>query len=178
MYHEDYFRKQLPFQPENPQHCGPGPYYITICTNGHECNLAEIVNHRLILSPVGQITSVCWKGISDDYGNIVLDEFVIMPNHLHGIVRILENNLRKYSNDPDSADEHLPHKRPKEISIEKIIWNFKTKSSNFIRQEEYGGFQWKWSNYIYFIRNSADLYRIKNYIQTNPFNWNIDPDNI
>src|SRR5271157_3677875 len=66
----------------------PGGYFITICTQNHECVLGEIVDGQVRLSPAGEIASQCWSEIPKHFPNVELDVNVMMPNHVHGIIII------------------------------------------------------------------------------------------
>jgi putative transposase len=65
-------------------------YFVTICTHERECVLGEIKNGAMKLSGAGEITTACWLEIPRHFQNVSLDEFVIMPDHMHGIL-ILTN---------------------------------------------------------------------------------------
>ena len=69
----------------------PGAYFITICTADRECLFGEVVNRNMQLNPMGQIARQCWLAIPDHFPNTALDEFIIMPNHVHGIIWIVES---------------------------------------------------------------------------------------
>jgi len=69
-----------------------GAYFITICTQNRECYFGEIKNKKMILSPTGAIADVLWYEIKNHVKNIELGEFVVMPNHIHGIL-ILNGNV-------------------------------------------------------------------------------------
>jgi REP element-mobilizing transposase RayT len=70
-----------------------GLYFITLCAQNHECVFGNIVNGKMILNEYGKITNDCWLEIPQHYQNIVLHEFVIMPNHIHGILEIAANGV-------------------------------------------------------------------------------------
>lgn len=67
-----------------------GKYFVTICTSGREHSFGEIINDKMQLSPVGVIADVLWHELKNHFDNIELDAFVVMPNHIHGIVAITE----------------------------------------------------------------------------------------
>jgi putative transposase len=69
-----------------------GAYFITICTKGRESYFGEIVNEKMQLSPVGVIADILWYEIKNHAKNVQLDEFVVMPNHIHGIIILNGNN--------------------------------------------------------------------------------------
>jgi REP element-mobilizing transposase RayT len=72
----------------------PGEYFVTICTHSHECVLGKIIHGEMRLNEIGKIVEKCWKEIPIHFPNTELDEFVVMPNHIHGIIV-----LRDYSRD-------------------------------------------------------------------------------
>jgi hypothetical protein len=71
----------------------PGEYFVTICAKNHECMFGSILNGSMNLNEKGRIVDGCWKGIPEHFPNVDLDEYVIMPNHFHGIVIVNEINI-------------------------------------------------------------------------------------
>jgi putative transposase len=68
----------------------PGEYFITICTYNHECIFGNIVDEEMKLSTEGAIAQRCWEKIPKHFSNVQLDEYSIMPNHVHGILILTE----------------------------------------------------------------------------------------
>lgn len=66
-----------------------GAYFITICIQNRECLLGSIVNGKMILNDAGKMIAAWWKKLFEKFLNIVIDEYVIMPNHIHGIIQIV-----------------------------------------------------------------------------------------
>jgi hypothetical protein len=79
-----------------------GAYFITIVTQNRACLFGAVVEGRMRLNPLGQIVQECWLAIPDHFPHALLDEFVIMPNHLHGIIVLqeMENSV---------GTRHVPH---------------------------------------------------------------------
>jgi len=75
----------------------PGIYFITICTKNHECLFGEILNGEMRLNDFGKIAHQCWLEIPNHFPHIQLDEFVIMPDHIHGIIILNDIVGRKFS---------------------------------------------------------------------------------
>ena len=76
----------------NWNYAKPGYYFITICTQFKKPHFGYINNGRMILSANGKIADDCWRKIPCHFNNMELDAFVVMPNHVHGIVRIIEKH--------------------------------------------------------------------------------------
>jgi len=68
-----------------------GAYFVTICARHRECLFGEIQNEQMILNEYGKIVEQCWLDLPNHYHNIVLDAYIIMPNHFHGIIFITDN---------------------------------------------------------------------------------------
>ena len=68
----------------------PGDYFVTICTNEHDYKFGEIVNEEMRLDEMGKIVKGCWEEIPIHFSNVELDEYVVMPNHVHGIIILNE----------------------------------------------------------------------------------------
>ena len=69
----------------------PGQYYITICTQNRICHFGEVVDNEMVLNDLGQIVKKQWLWLPGNFAYIKLDEWQIMPNHLHGIIEIIDN---------------------------------------------------------------------------------------
>ena len=79
-----------------------GAYFITICTYNRECVLGNVADEEMILNQSGNIVLACWNSLLERYDNIELDKFVVMPNHVHGIIKIIDHV---------GAIHELPYKR-------------------------------------------------------------------
>ena len=66
----------------------PGYYFVTICIKDKICYLGEVRNYKMYLSDIGEITVKCWREIPKHFPFIILDEYIVMPNHIHGILMI------------------------------------------------------------------------------------------
>ncbi|HBD05055.1 TPA: transposase, partial [Candidatus Uhrbacteria bacterium] len=67
-------------------------YFVTICTNNRECWFGDVVKEKMQLSPLGRIVNDYWLQIPKQFDNAVLDGFIVMPNHIHGII-VINNDL-------------------------------------------------------------------------------------
>ena len=164
-----------------------GAYYITICTKDRECYLGNVVNRKIELSGIGEIVKKYWCVIPIYFQHVSLDEFVIMPNHLHGIVVINnENNCRDAINRVSTGIDN--QKRFGGItkncnpmlskSLSTIIRWYKGRSTYEInKMQNQIHFHWQPRFYESIIRNEKQLNAIREYIINNPLNWGIDRNN-
>src|SRR5438876_12214213 len=68
-----------------------GMYFVTICAQNKECLFGKIENSKMILNNAGNMVAVWWQKLFEKFSGIVMDEYVVMPNHLHGIIQIIGN---------------------------------------------------------------------------------------
>ena len=137
-------------------------YFITICVQNRECLFGTIAQHQMRSNEAGQMVSVEWLALSARFPSIILDEFVVMPNHFHGIINI----------SPDSADNP---------TLGKIIGAFKSiVNNNYITGVKNQGWTpferrlWQRNYYEHIVRDDSALQKIQQYIQDNPLTWQTD----
>ncbi len=164
-----------------------GAYFITICTHNRQCLFGNIVDGEIMLNKFGELVKTEWQKTGIIRPNIVIDAFVIMPNHLHGILIINDDycrdTLQRVSTIGRKTNENNQIEqfgKPTKNSIPTIVRLFKsitTKQINQIRQTP-GIPVWQRNYYEHIIRDTDDLSRIRHYIADNPKNWNNDKYNI
>jgi REP element-mobilizing transposase RayT len=88
-------------------YASPGYYFITICTYERERLFGDVVNGKMQLNDAGHFTEQCWKNIPKHFPYTDLDEFVIMPNHMHGIV-VIRRSVGAYNHTPQRQDQSVP----------------------------------------------------------------------
>jgi len=130
----------------------------------------------MILNEYGNITKQCWENITKHFSNVELDEFQIMPNHIHGII-IIRNSNQSVGNAymRSLQTDHWQYRTKMLLSI--IVHEFKSAVSRSIRKYN-SSFQWQKSFYDHIIRNEYSLFRIRKYIKDNLGNWEDDRNNI
>ena len=150
--------KRKPTRLNDYDYSSCGAYFITVCTHKKQNILCDIVGEGLCalpitkLTPIGEAVKVSIKYIADNYGNISVDKFVIMPNHIHLIITNQTGGL----GDPP-------------LQIYDIIGNFKSFTAH-----KYGKTLWQRSFHDHIIRGENDYLKIWNYIDTNPQKWQDD----
>ena len=135
-----------------------GAYFVTICTQNRECILGEIVDQAMNHNELGNISRLHWQNLERHHPNIEIDESIVRPNHLHGIIIIHESSK----------------------SISEIIRGFKTFFARQINKllDRKGCPLWQRDYYEHIIRSEDELNKIRQYILNNPINWNEDKNNI
>ncbi len=149
----------------------PGIYFITMCTYRRKGFFGCIENSRMVLSRSGEIAEECWKEIPRHISGVRLDEFAIMPNHIHGII-IIE---KKVSNNFFPGEESYD---PTKMLIPIIVQQFKSAVTRKIRFT-LGDFSFGWqrSFYDHIVRNERAFFNIRKYIAENPVRWELDIQN-
>jgi REP element-mobilizing transposase RayT len=153
----------------------PGEYFITICTHDKKCVFGKVIEEKIILSPIGEIAKKCWEEIPEHYPKVELDEYIIMPNHIHGIIIMSEG--RDLINQILTTENNFPlMKNPKE-TLGKIIRYYKARSTKLIHNSGYIDFQWQSLFYDRIVRSDNELNNIRDYITNNPLKWYLDEEN-
>jgi len=162
-----------------------GAYFITICTNGREQYFGEITGGEMILNGTGKVAERFWNEIPDHFPFVELDNFVIMPNHVHGILIINRgvvetrliaslqspHNPQSSQTQPEKSGGFAKNKNPMfHKNISRIIRWYKGRCS-FEINKTHPVFAWQPRFYEHVIRNTAEWKRIRNYITGNPANW-------
>ncbi len=156
-------------------YASPGYYFITINTKPKILFFGKIVNHKILLSDMGKIILNNWIQIPRKFNNIKLDKFVIMPDHIHGILYIdkVLPKKRTYSNDSNNNKKGgitgLNNPMINNQSISNVIRWFKARSTFQIRQK-YPEKQFAWQPRFYdrIIKDENVLYSARMYIINNP----------
>ena len=173
----------------------PGAYFITICTYRKENILGYIIDGKIKLNVLGKITVREWLRTFQIRENIQLDEYMVMPNHFHGIIILTEkeghNSLCPYKNNQKSDNRrgtmYRAHPstyesfgKPISGSIPTIIRLFKSAVTRGIKRLDYPFLYsiWQRNYYEHIIRNERELNRIREYIQNNPLRWEYDRENL
>jgi len=151
-----------------------GWYYITICAKDKKCAFGKVVNGKMILNEIGKIVEGEWFKTKQIRPNVDLDYYIIMPNHIHGIIIINEkSNYRR--GELQFAPTNKKFKSPSQ-TIGAIIRGFKSSATKRINIQCKTPNQpvWQRNYYEHIIRNDRDLYNIRQYINNNPLKWELD----
>lgn len=152
-----------------------GYYFVTICTKDREKYFGNIIDDKMILNNYGEIVKACWLEIPDHFPNVELDEFQIMPNHVHMII-IIHNVKMSVGNKNICSlqNNNISWQTKLSGSLSSIIRGFKIGVTKKCRLNNKKIIIWQKSFYDHIIRTENSLYFIREYIKDNPINWNRD----
>ena len=148
-----------------------GGYFVTICTRNKQCLFGQIKDNQMKLNHLGAIVRQYWQEIPEHFPHVESDTFVIMPNHIHGILWIKESPTQKH--------QSCEFGQAIKGSIPSIVRAFKaivTKDINAISQLPSTSLVWQRNYYEQIIRDERMLLNIREYIMNNPLNWQQDAD--
>jgi REP element-mobilizing transposase RayT len=201
------------FNPEIPRrrsirlrgydYANDGCYFVTICTYQRECLLGEVVTGKMVPSPAGEAVRSVWAGLPERFPHVVLDEFVVMPNHFHAILFLTEppvvgaplvGALADKRNDHvgaplvgarvfGTARTNRAGTRPAP-TLGDVVGAFKSLTTvEYSRGVDrhgwppFSGRMWQRNYYERIIRDDDELARARQYIEDNPLQWALDADN-
>ncbi len=179
---------------KNFDYSNTGAYFVTLCTQNMESYFGVIKDGEKVLNKFGKLTEKYWKEIPKHYDNIGIDEYVIMPNHIHGIIMIFESrgntNLAEerstkglsvgteHCSDPQYINKTNIKSKNYGI-LSKIIKSYKDITTKEIKHFlKFENFKWQRSYYDRIIRDENELNRIRKYIYCNPINSEFRKDKI
>ena len=158
-------------------------FFVTVCTYGRQHLFGEVVNEEMMLNENGVIVRTEWFWSEVVRPTLVMDAFVIMPNHVHGIVAITHDpggvGTHSYASLHRPADDASRLKRAKR-SLSTFVGQFKgmtTKNIN-IQRGTPGLEVWQDRYHDRIIRNERELQAIRTYIECNPAEWLTDKENV
>ena len=163
-----------------------GVYFVTLC----------VANHSLYFDDpaIKDFAEKCWVEIPHHFPSVILDQWIVMPNHLHGIVicrgvqlNALTSNALINANielngpptNTTNASNHIIYSKisPRRNTISVIIRTYKAAVTTLCRRNGYNYFRWQRNYYEHIIRDENELNLIRQYITTNPKQWDIDSEN-
>jgi len=156
-----------------------GEYFITICVSGMKECFGEINGGEMVLNEIGKIVKNQLLWLERQYPYVKLDEWVVMPNHLHAIIVIddlcFSDDIIASNMVGNGRDRSLQEMKTKSLSG--LVGAFKTTSSKKIHRTGFSSFRWQKSFYDHIIGTEEELDRIRDYIISNPGKWDEDRNN-
>jgi REP element-mobilizing transposase RayT len=174
-----------------------GVYFVTICVHNRECLLGDIMDTEMRLSDAGMMVKNWWNRLPSKFSDIEMDEFVIMPNHIHGVIinvgadpcvcpdPCVYPDQCVYPNIVPSHRVASPEKGEHTGSpLHRVVQWFKTMTTNeYIRNVKRRSWRpfhekfWQRNYYEHVIRHEDELTKIREYIRNNPSRWSLDREN-
>jgi putative transposase len=178
-----------------------GAYFVTICTQGHVCLFGDVVDGKVVLNPFGRVVATYWERIPRHFPRVQLGSWVVMPNHIHGIIIITDDDDacrgEAFPQSPVTANgvanAHAPdHTRsggeclaptPGQLpngapsgSVGAIVGNVKSTITRRINQMRHtpGAAVWQRNYWEHIILSPEAHARIEDYILLNPARWHAD----
>ncbi len=166
-----------------------GAYFVTLCTHNRECLFGNVENGAIALNDAGDIAADCWLRIPEHFPNVELDEWVIMPNHVHGILVITDPVVGALGIGPVGAKDFSPlpgqypppprpippppGQRPTGTArtLGSIVRGYKIGVTKWYRQQLVETKIWQRNYWEHIIRDELEMDRIRRYIGNNPANW-------
>jgi putative transposase len=145
-----------------------GAYFVTVCTKNKQFYFGNVVDTGVQLSNVGIAAEKCWREIPKHFPFVQLDKFVVMPNHIHGIVFIQKVETQDLAS-LQSGNAFGPQSR----NLASVIRGFKIGVTKYAKNNNVS-FAWQSRFWDRVIRNETELNKIREYIDINPQEWHND----
>jgi REP element-mobilizing transposase RayT len=177
---------------------GTGMYFVIVCTHDRKCLFGDVIEGQMRLNDAGRMIDQGWNRLPERFHNVELDQFVVMPNHIHGIIAILSTDVgaplvgARHSDRDDSGSAGIVSSpapglragtRPAP-TLGRIVGAFKSVTTleyiRGVRVDQWPAFGqklWQRDYYERIIRNEKELLEIRKYILENPKRWQEDPEN-
>lgn len=156
---------------KNYDYSQEGLYFVTICCQNKEHFFGKIENGQMILNPIGKIVKQCWEETPKIRPNVMLHQFVVMPNHFHAIVEIVHRRGVLHTPNDNEMQKgvcNTPLRSPSQ-TLGAIVRGFKSAVS------KNAGFSvWQRNYHEHIIRNEQSYFKIAEYIENNPLKWEED----
>jgi len=179
-YDDIKMKNRKPNRLRNYNYSQNGMYFVTICIKNRFKCFGEIKSGKMVFNKLGKIAEKCYLEIPNHFPDVFLDEFVIMPNHVHVIIETGADNASVGNAEMRSKIKNNEKIDRTKMLLSKAIHGFKASVTKEInRMKDYNvEFGWQKSFYDHIIRNEISLNKIREYIQTNPQMWERDRNNM
>ena len=148
-----------------------GVYFITICTHQHLCIFGDIIDGQMQLNAAGRKVQIYWSDIPEHFPQVSLDEFVVMPNHVHGILFMKDAPVGAKNFSP--LQQSL-QPRGTSKTVGSVIRGFKIGVTKWVRKNTTIQNVWQRNYWEHIIRSEPELKGLREYIRNNPKRWTLD----
>jgi REP element-mobilizing transposase RayT len=146
-----------------------GAYFVTICTQDRDYLFGEVTSSRVTLNAFGEIADECWADLPRHYGHVMNDAFVVMPNHVHGIIVLGKTGV-------GAGLKPAPTRRHTLSEVVRAFKTFSARRINDLRGTP-GQRVWQRNYHERVVRDRDQLRRVRGYIARNPAAWDSDEEN-
>jgi putative transposase len=172
-----------------------GAYFVTICTQDRAFLFGQVVHDEMQLNDAGKMVYDVWNDLPAFYPGVQTDAFIVMPNHIHGIIILVGADPRVCPAQPSvGVGPRACPGQPQELGqpqgvaptlgLPDVVHRFKTMTTKRYADgvkrlgwEPFRGRLWQRNYYEHIIRNEESLNRIREYVLTNPMRWALDREN-
>lgn len=163
-----------------------GAYFVTVCTQNRECLFGDMVDGKMSLNDAGRMIQLSWDELPIHYSGVETDAFIVMPNHVHGVIVLVGAGPRacpefNFQPQPGGQPQGVA---PTTLSLPDLVHRFKTittkRYTDGVKQTEWKPFLgklWQRNYYEHIVRNEKSLNKIREYIINNPAQWEFDHEN-
>ena len=160
-----------------------GMYFVTICVNERRFLFGQIADETMRPSPAGRMMQTVWNRIPAAFPGVGVDRFVVMPNHVHGIIAVTTGPVG-LGIEPQREQPRPCPTRGTGYALSDVVQWFKSAAINKYKaavqrrgRQQYAGRLWQRNYYEHVIRDAESLARIRRYIAENPLRWHLDREN-
>ncbi len=175
-------KKRKPSRLKGFDYASENGYFVTICTQNKKCHFGSVTVDEIKLNEFGKITQACWIELGDAFEDVILDEYIIMPNHIHAILIISKDyrkEIKQYKEKlifkqglmNQAPTVEWPLMKNKKESLGKVIRHFKAKTTHQLRTSGLKDFAWQRNYHDHIIRGDKDYASIREYIFYNTVRW-------
>ena len=175
-----------------------GAYFVTIVVQGRACLFGDVAGEEMQLNDAGGMVQQVWQDLPDRYSGINMDEFIIMPNHIHGVINIVqpvgaslvgaqEDQPKAVSGEIQPRDRATTRVAPTQDSryaLGDVVGAFKSLTTvEYVRGvkslgwPQFSGKLWQRNYFEHVVRSEESLTKIRQYIRDNPLRWEFDKEN-
>lgn len=157
-----------------------GAYFVTVCTQNMEHLFGDVLCGTAVLSEAGEMVQTVWEELSLNYSGIGTDAFVVMPNHIHGVVILSAPSATGQPSFDQTQESQAV--TPTRMALPDVVHRFKTLTTKRYTDgvkhrgwKRFSGRLWQRNYWEHVVRDEDELGRIREYIMENPAKWECDP---
>ncbi len=153
-----------------------GGYFVTVCTRNRECLFGEVADGTMRLNDCGRVVQHAWDELPARFPSVQTDAFIVMPNHIHGIIVVIVGAQFIAPDQPGVTKPPTPGNVGARFiapapALGKIIRTFKAVTTRRLRAAGLAMFAWQRNYYEHIVRNEKDLEKIREYVVNNALRW-------